>query len=691
MKSACRSILLAAWLTALVMIGTSRAEVVRFEIERIEPFADGKSFGQIGPYERVIGRIHYAIDPALPQNQMIRDLELAPRNEDGRVEFQADLFVLLPKDRSKANGAILHDVNNRGNKLALAFFNNAGGNRNDPRNEKDAGNGFLMRHGFTVVSNGWDGELLPGGHRMQLRAPVAKDGPNPITGRVRCEIVPTRLVTRIDVNWANHGSYRPTEQGLLEATLTARERAADERQQIDRQRWKLHVTDVEPHTAGQLPRVELEFSSGLKSGWIYELIYEAQDPLVHGVCFASLRDLVSAMKSGEGEGNPFLIAGKPFLTRAHSFGVSQTGRYLREFLYTGFNQDERGRKVLDGVMPHVSGGGLGSFNHRFAQPTRHVCQHDHHQYPADRFPFAYEVQSDPLSNQRAGLLERVAATNTAPLVMHTQSEAEYWTRSGSLVHTDPLGQRDADIPPNVRVYAFGGTQHGPSGFPPSKGAGKYAANPGDYRPFLRALLLALDRWAKTGTQPPASVFPTVSDGTLVDWSREATRFPAIPGVEYPGVIQQPSLFDYGSQWLSHGIIEKHPPLSLGDYKVLVPRCDSDGNVLGCLLPAEVAVPVATHTGWNLRNEAAGAENELVSLKGAYLPFAVTKEARLSSGDSRKSLEERYGSIDEYLRRLRAQCIVLRRDGYLLDEDVLRIVEQQKTRTQSQFEQLRAGK
>ena len=151
---------------------------------------------------------------------------------------------LLPKDRAKANGAILHDVNNRGNKLALAFFNTAGGNRNDPQNEADAGNGFLMRHGFTIASNGWDSELRPGGHRMQLRAPVAKHGSNLITGRVRCEIVPTRPVTRIDVNWANHGSYRPTEQGLLDATLTVRERAADERESIERERWKLHVTDV---------------------------------------------------------------------------------------------------------------------------------------------------------------------------------------------------------------------------------------------------------------------------------------------------------------------------------------------------------------------------------------------------------------------------------------------------------------
>ena len=544
-----------------------------------------------------------------------------------------------------------------------------------------------MRHGFTIVSNGWDGELLPGNNRMQLHAPVASRDGKPIKNTIRCEIVPTQDVTRIDVNWANHGSYRPTPTGLPQATLTIRERAADQRQQVARNLWTLHVTDGEPEVVGQLPRVELELPSGLKRGWIYELIYEAQNPLVHGVCFAALRDLVSALKHGEGQGNPFLVDGKPFLTRAHSFGVSQTGRYLREYLYSGFNQDERGRKVLDGVIPHVSGGGLGSFNHRFAQPTRHVSQHDHHEYPADRFPFAYERQYDPLSKRRAGILERTLQRNTAPLVMHTQSEAEYWTRSGSLVHTDPLGQRDAKVPQNVRIYTFGGTQHGPSSFPPSKGDAKYAHNPGDYKPFLRALLLALDRWARDGAEPPPSVYPLIRDGTLVDWHRQMTRFPKIPQVEYPGVIQQPSFFDYGPQWESRGIIDNHPPGVLGDYKVLVPRCDDDGNVVGCLLPAEVAVPVATHTGWNLRSRNAGAENELVSLRGSYLPFAVTKSERIATQDPRRSLEERYGSLDVYLRRLGAQSIKLQQNGYLLPEDVSRIVEIQKQRMQSAFAKL----
>jgi hypothetical protein len=430
--------------------------------------------------------------------------------------------------------------------------------------------------------------------------------------------------------------------------------------------------------------------AGLKSGHIYELIYEAQDPLVQGTCFTALRDLISALKHGGGEHNPLLSQGKPVIERAHGFGVSQSGRFLREFLYWGFNQDEQGRQVFDGVIPHVSGAGLGSFNHRFAQPTRHVTQHDHHDYPADRFPFAYETQTDSISGQTSGILQRARASNTEPLVLHTQSAAEYWTRSGSLALTDPLGQRDAEVPANVRIYSFGGTQHGPSSFPPSKGSGKNLSNPADYKPFLRALLLALDRWVRDGVPAPASVYPTIRDGTLVAWDEKSTGFPCIPGVDYPQVIQQPSYWDFGPKWLTEGIVDLQPPQARGDYRVLVPRCGDDGNELGCLLPPEVAVPVATFTGWNLRSREAGAENELVSLQGSYLPFPVTKSERVQGNDPRLSIEERYGTLDRYLAQLTAECQELQEAGFMLAEDVQRTINVQRERVAPFFENITAA-
>ena len=662
---------------------TGHAKVVRFEITSRESFAGGESFGEVGPYERIVGRVYYELDPDLPQNRPVVDLQRAPRNEQGKVTFFGDLFILAPRDLRKGNGAAFYDVNNRGNKVVLRYFNFAAGG-NDPRSVADAGDGFLLRHGFVVVWSGWDGELLPGGDRLRLAPPVARVGDQPIKGPVRCEVIPKQDVQRSVINWDNHGSYRPTAEGLRAATLTHRVRAADARELVPRDQWTLHVTDVESDAPGQLPKVELEMTGGLKRGHIYELIYEAQDPLVHGVCFTSVRDLMSAFKHGGGKDNPLLIDGRAIIRRAHGFGSSQSGRFLRELTYWGFNQDEQGRQVFDGLIPHVTGAGLGSFNHRFAQPTRHGGQHDHHDYPADRFPFAYETQRDPLSGAEDGILRRAVASHSAPRIMHTQSTAEYWTRAGSLVHTDPLGQRDARLPDNVRIYAFGGTQHGPSSYPPAREDGQNLYNPADYKPLLRALLLALDRWSRDGESPPPSVYPTISAGTLVAWDQQSTGFPAIPGVRYPQVIRQPTLLDFGHRWDTQRIIDRQPPEDLGDYRVLVPRCGAAGNELGCLTLPEVAVPLATCTGWNLRSREAGAENELVGLRGSYIPLPTTTAERRTSKDPRPSIEELYGTLNNYVEQLHNACRELESTGYLLPEDSQRIVRLHRQRAAPLF-------
>lgn len=668
---------------ALLACGHSLfAEVVRFDIETREPFAGGHSFGEAGPYERLIGKVYFRLDPRLRQNEHIVDLDQALKNADGFVEYSADLFILVPQDLAKGNGALLYDVNNRGNKLALSMFNDAGGN--DPSTLEHAGNGFLFRHGFTVVWCGWDGELLPEERRLQLFAPPVVDPAGPIPGLIRCEIVPTENLTRTVINWANHGSYRPTARGLEQATLTHRQRPGEARIPIPRDQWKIEVTELSG-SPSQLPKVELELPAGLKRGHIYELIYEAQDPLVMGTGFTAMRDLVSSLKYPGGDSHPFGKEERRRFRRAYGFGVSQSGRFLREFLYWGLNEDEAGRKVFDGVIPHVAGGGLGSFNHRFAQPTRHASQHDHADYPPDRFPFAYETQRDPLTGQTEGILQRCQATATQPVVLHTQSAAEYWTRSGSLPHTDPLGQRDATPGDHVRFFTFGGTQHGPSGYPPGMGMGQNLMNPGDYKPFLRALLLALDRHVRDGTALPDSIVPRIADRTLVDWSRSATGFPLIPGVRYPEVIRNPPLLDFGPEWEAHRRITLQPPRIVGEYRVLVPRCGPDGNELGCLLPPEVAVPVGTYTGWNLRRAEMGPDDQLISLAGSFIPFPRTKAERLATGDPRLSLEERYGSQDRYLELLRAECARLETSGLLLPEDTARILPRQTERVNNIFE------
>lgn len=657
------------------------AAVTRFEIQSREPLAEGMAFGDTGPYERIAGRVYYSLDPARPQNSRVIDLSLAERNAQGLVEFWADLFILAPVDSARGNGALLYDVNNRGNKLALGSFNYGGGNQ--PATREHCGDGFLMRQGFTVVWSGWDGELLPGGERLRLAAPVIRTEP-PITGRVRCEFVPGGKTRRMVVNWANHGSYRPTDAGRASATLTVRSRPGAQRRAIPRDQWTLHVSDVSSDSSSQLPLVEVEMPAGMLDGALYELIYEAADPLVMGVGFTAVRDLIAALKHGTGDGNPLVSGGRSPIRRAHGFGVSQSGRFLREFVYSGFNEDEQGRAVFDGLIPHVAGGGLGSFNHRFAQPTRHSNQHDHHDYPPDRFPFAYDVQTDPLSGNSDGILRRAIESKTVPRILHTQSAAEYWTRAGSLPHTDPLGLRDAVIPEGVRIYAFGGTQHGPAGWPVQRGTGQAPPNPADYRPFLRSLLLALDRWTREGIEPPPSIYPRIASGTLVDWRPVSTGFPQLPGIEFPEVIQQPHRLDFGPRWVTEGIIDLQPPRILGDYRVLVPRTDADGNDLGCLLPPEVAVPLATYTGWNVRSDQSAAAGQLVSLTGSYIPFPRTRTEREQTGDPRSSVQERYSSLETYTQKFAAACDQLKAAGYLLEEDCIRLTRLHRDRAAGLF-------
>jgi len=665
----------AALAIVLTGLGTpqARAELLDFQIARREPYAGGMAFGDTGPYEVLSGVGRFAVDPAHVRNRAIVDLSLAPRNPDGKVEFESDIYILAPKDPSKGNGAILYDVHNRGNKRALHYFNDAPGD-NRPTDAASAGDGFLFRRGYTVVWCGWNGELLPAADRLMLRVPVATEGGKPVRGVVRYEMMTNSPAESLPLaRREGHGSYPPTARGEAEGVLTWRMREGDPRIPIPRTQWSLERPPVPPATGGlaaNLGQVRLRLAGGFRPGYLYELICEAEGSIVQGLGYAAVRDLVSFLRYDRGAGNPLRAGGKSAITRAHGFGVSQSGRFLRNFLYLGFNADEAGRKMFDGLILHVAGGGLGSFNHRFAQPTRLNSQHEEHLYPVDLFPFAYGDAADPYRKRTDGILRRTVAEDPRllPKVMHTQTAAEYWHRSGSLVHTDPLGTRDADIPEGVRVYAFGGTQHSPAADPPGRGAADNLLNPADFRSFLRALLDALDAWARDGTPPPPSVYPRIDGGTLVSWPREKTGFPAVPGVRYPEVIQRPSALDFGPEFESKGVITIEPPRILGHYAVLVPKSGPDGNDLGTLLPPKVAVPLATHTGWNLRRRDVGAEGMLALLMGSYLPFPRTRAERLETGDPRESIEERYGNYDAYRKRFVAISDDLRGRRYLLKED-----------------------
>ncbi|MEX1096693.1 MAG: alpha/beta hydrolase domain-containing protein [Planctomycetales bacterium] len=645
---------------------TASAAVTRIEIASRAPFENGREFGERGAYESIRGKVHFAVDPRHESNATVVDLDLALRNGAGLVEFAADLLILAPKDLARSNGAILYDVNNRGNLVSLGMFNGGA-------------DGFLMRQGYIIVSSGWIAEVVPGNNRLILDAPVATDDGRPIAGPVRAEFVSDSDVPRKTIaHFDNQGSYPPTERGLKEATLTWRLNERDPRVPIPRGQWTLHQRHVEDDgRRSALPLIEIEVAGGIRAGYIYELIYEGQRPIVQGLGLAGIRDLVSFLKRDASERNPLRLGERPAAKYAYGFGVSQSGRALRMFLYDGFNADEQGRQVFDGVIPHVAGGGMGFFNHRFASPTRHNAQHDNHQYPADVFPFAYGDETEYLPGltppRTDGILRRAMAADVVPKVVHLQTSSEYWHRAGSLVHTDPGGVKDAEVPPEVRIYTVGGAQHGPgTGSPMEGGGGQLPRNPTDYRPLNRAILVALDRWVREGVEPPPSVYPRIADGTLAAWPEAASGWKPLPGVRYPEVIHQPELYFRGPDFDAHRIISVEPPRRVRLYGVGIPGYGPDGNERGCLLLPTVAVPVATFTSWNLRSRAIGAEGELLSLFGGHIPFPRTPEERRRTGDPRESLAERYDDFETYRRRFDEHTAKLVAERYLLEEDVPRL-------------------
>ena len=482
----------AAALLALLPASAATAEVIHLVITSREPFAADVP-GKVGPYERLRGRVVYALDPGHDANRRIVDLAAATPNEQGRVEFYADLEILVPVDRGLARPTVLYVVNNRGRLTWGA----------DP---------FLLARGYVTVSSGWIAEVPPSPGRLRLEAPVAHDddGVN-VVGTVRAEFVTDRPVDRLPVS--NQLSYEPLASRLPDATLTRRLREKDPPQPIARDRWRLLVTQGPGEEGSGLVEFEVALDEGFEPGVIYELIYDARGAVVQGTGFAAIRDLVSLLKHDGSAMNPLRGAdGRPLAGRIITQGRSQSGRAIRMFLREGFNADEQGRQVFDGVMPTIAGGGQGFFNHRFASPTRTNTQHSGHLYPADVFPFAYGEETDPFSGRRDSILRLARVTGTVPKVMHLDTASEYWHRSGSLVVTGPLGERDAAIPPEVRVYVFGGTQHSPAAGPSDRGQFQPTTVP--YRPFQQALFLALDRWITDGTPPPPSVHPRIADGTL---------------------------------------------------------------------------------------------------------------------------------------------------------------------------------
>jgi hypothetical protein len=586
------------------------ASLGRSELTRIEIIERAAAPEQA--YERIVAKAYFAIDPANIANRAIADIELAPRNPKGLVEFSADLHILRPRDPAAANGTALLEVSNRGNMALQQTF--------------DLGDGFLQSHGFTLAWIGWEFDVPFG---LRLYAPIATQNGQPITGLVQSEWTGDQRVTTISLGDRTQIGYSVADPADPANQLTVRDHPTAERIVIPRNQWTFsdarHVT----------------MRAGFEPGRIYEVIYRAKDPVVAGLGLAAVRDLASFLKYGDPSWK---------VQRTLGFGISQSGRFLREFLIDGFNADEQQRRAFDGVWAHVAGAGRGSFNVRFAQPSRDGHPFLNVMYPVDLPPF----------NELDGFLARAEATKTVPKIFLTNGAYEYWGRAASLIHTTEDGQRDVPPGPSTRIYFFAGAQHTPGSIPPRKIDAQNLADTVDTRCALRALLLDMQAWLKDNVEPPASAYPEIAHDRLV--SLGAFAFPHIEGLKLPKIKREAYRLDFTAL----------PPKAGAPYVTLVPQVDLDGNDNSGVRLPELRVPLATYTGWNLRSPRIGAPDELFSFAGSYLPFARGKPEREYRRDPRLSLEERYPRKRDYLEKITIATQELVKMGFLLDQDIARI-------------------
>ena len=636
---------------------------VRLELLDRRSFAAGQSFGDSGAYERLTGRAYYTLDPRASAQRSIFDIEHAPVGADGLVHCAGDWSLLRPVDLGRGNRRILFDWGNRGNKRALPFFNDAAAG-NDPITADDAGNGFLMRRGYSVLWGAWQGDLLPGDGRMLIDLPVVPG----VEGLVRIEFIGRPGVRTIPLSgWATTRGHPTVSRDTTKAQLTRRRYPGDPRIPIPPGQWCFAREesgvglDNQGMERALVPSDKhLHIPAGFQHGWIYELVYTGRDPLVLGLGYAAVRELVRHTRQE--------LAAE----RAYAWGRSQTGRAIRDFVYRGFNDDGAGQRVFDGVIPHVAGAGRFSLA-RFSIMTASAGQQfEDHESPSDRFPFAYAETTDHLTGRTDAILKRSA---TDPLVMHSQSASEYWQRRGSLAHTDTQG-RDLAQPDTVRIYAWASSQHSadPRLGRPVRGAAQSVLNVVATSMLFRAMLDTLDRWATDGTPPPPSRHPTVADGTLVQLEQWRALFPEIPGIATPRAANELPLLDFGSE-VERGRITREPPARVGTatYAVLLPSVDADGNELAGIRAPMVAAPLATYTGWNIRARGYG-HGGLYEFTGSTIPFPDTPEERAATGDPRPSVLERYPTPDAYVAAITAAARVLVAEGFMLEEDIARCAD-----------------
>ena len=643
---------------------------MRLEIVRREPFEAGRAFGDTGPYERIDAVAHYAVGPAHPANAAIVDLDRAERASDGRVHFSGDANFLVPIDPARANRALLLDVPNRGNRIAMRSFNMAPFDLM-PTDEIVPGDGFLLERGWCIAWCGWQWDVPHPSVRLGLRAPAVPREKRTPAGRMQLRIQPDRATDTFALTdhhvgpVGNHAPIPTEDPDDADAVLWVREHLLDDAPvRIPRDRWAFARASDGDGDATVSDPGSVWLAGGFEPGRIYDLVYTPAECPVVGAGLLAVRDLAAWARGSKDAPT----AGR--IDHAIAQGVSQCGRFLRTFLHAGLNRDEDGRRVFDGVHVHVAGGRRGEFNHRYGQPSVQPTPSLGH-----RFPFADEPQMDTRSGLRAGLLDRQRALGCVPKIFHTDTSSEYWRGDAGLTHHDLESGADVEPPAEVRRYLFASTEHGPGALPFTEQSkfGSHGANRlnvVDYRPLFRAALENLRAWVADGIEPPESVFPRARDATAASREEVLRALARIPGATLPRGDRLPSLAPMNlGEHADEGVPALPATFTGAPYPALVSAVDGFGNETGGLRMPDVAVPVATHTGFNPRHPDTGGDGQILEYLGSTVPFARTAAAREAASDPRPSIAERYASREAYLAEVRAAAQRLVEARYLLAGDV----------------------
>jgi len=651
---------LAGILAAFLLLASSvtlSARVARVQVISRHDVLGGKSFGNTGPYERILGTVYFSLPVDSPHNAGIVDLKNAVNLRNGQVEFSADFIAIRPKDSQRGNGSLLLENPNRGHSRIIALVD--GGDWNV---ENDAGDAWLLRQGFTIVSLGWQVDAT-GDDALHFHAPIAKENGKTITGLLRGDVMLPEATQEIPLGHLMRDSIGGSEYPVSASddprnVLTVRDSRNAPRTIIPRSQWQFaHTVDGNLVPSNR----HIYLNGGFQPGRIYECVYVVTDPVVSGGGFAAVRDFASYAKHNSDAITP--------AQRVIAEGISQNGRFLRDFLYQGFNADEDGRIAVDGVLAHVAGAGRGNFNYRFAQPSRDAQPTSSVFYPVDIFPFTDQPETDPITHATAGLLDRARTDKTLPKIFFSNTSYEYWGRAAALIHISADGKHDMPISDNVRIYHFTGLQHFSGPFPPAKGTGDLLGqepqSPLPIHFFWRSMIANMDAWVRNNTPPPSSSYPRISDGSLVPLAKFA--FPHLPDVNTPHEANAGERLDFGPNW-QHGILALQPPRVGPAFPILVPQVDADGNERDGVRLPEITVPLATITGWNLRDPSIGAQAERVSFEGSWILFAKTADDRTRTKDPRPSIVERYTSEDDYLHRYTLALDDLINQRWILPED-----------------------